>query len=132
MAASLLAAVPAWLWKLAAGLYAAHEVAKIGGMYGEYKLGQKQITAGVEGQKLQAAAGKMESEKYDKLVAQLLGMRKEESRKEQETELIRALESGATRQTGLVMAMMQAMASQGPTGFENRGAPMGSIVSLLR
>lgn len=76
--------------------------------------------------------GKMEAERYDKILKQILGLRKEETKKAQETELVQALEAGRTRQTGMIMAMLQALSSQSPTGFATRGGPSSSMVGLLR
>lgn len=131
-APALLLGLPAWLWKMAAGMYAAHLGLQGFEAYGRYGLGKRQIAAGIRGQEIQAGMGEREEERYDKIMKQLLGISKEKTKKEQETELLRVLEAGRTRQTGLVMAMMQSMINRPSARFTTYGGPPTSMMGVLR
>jgi hypothetical protein len=128
--AALLAAVPKWLWALAAGLYGAHEVAKMGEMYGQYSLGKKQIAAGLKGQEFQAAIGKREERRMNELITQLLAMRTKERTETRELDLLKMLTGGTQQQSLLATTLMQAV-GQRPVGT-GYVPPSNSMVSLLR
>lgn len=132
--AALLAAIPKWLWVLAAGLYGGHLGLQGLGAYGQYGLGKRQIAAGVEGQRIQAGMGRREEEKMNALVKQLLSMKKTEKRETRELETLRMLEAGRERESMTLMNLMQAMAGIGTqvAGAAGGSATPSSYLSLLR
>lgn len=127
---AVIAGVPLWLWKLAAGLYGVHLAGKAAGGVGRYSIGKKQIAAGLRGQEYQAAIGKREEKRMNELITQLLAMRGKEKRETQEFDILRMLISGGQQQSMMATMLMQA-AGQRParTGY---AAPSASLVSLLR
>jgi hypothetical protein len=68
----------------------------------------------------------------EKTIQQLLGIRKGERQAEQQTELMRSIGEGRTRQTALMLAVLQSMMGNAPQPLETRGFPPSSIVSLIR
>ena len=98
--------------------------------YQGYSLGKKQIAAGERTALLQAAMGRKEEKRTDKLIQQLLAHTTEEKSQSRELEMLRMLLGSAEGSQNTMMTLMGAAANRPrPSYF---APPSTSLANLMR
>lgn len=116
---------------IAAG-FGADLAAKLYGQAKEFELEEKRAALAEKQIGRAAELGKTEEKRIEKLLTQLMGMRRRETAEARNVEAMRALMAGRAQQTAMLMSLLQAAGGGGSAAYAlPKSGPPASIASLL-